>query len=96
MNAAATKKPTTRTWNKKTGILSINGTPYAVKRIDSDIGGQAVAVFKLSPDFSKIISRYDVLVASGDDGCTCGDSTYRQRRCKHYEAVAELIRRDMI
>ena len=68
-------------------------TRYAVEEFESDFDGRAFAAIKLNDD-GEGVERYDVMIGSlrGEhDGCSCPDSTYRQRACRHYLAIKALL-----
>lgn len=91
-------KTTTGTvgYDRTTGTLrlTVGGrtTEYQVEEFDTELGGRAFALVKVAG--GEAVERYDVLVGTPgghDDCCSCPDSTYRRRACKHYKAVAALL-----
>ncbi len=67
----------------KSGLLEINGTPYAI----------------ITLEFQGQTTGYRILKAGGTTydvdtewwTCTCPDSTYRQRECKHAKALRAAL-----
>jgi hypothetical protein len=66
------------------GVLRIAaGGAVTLYRVERNEGayGEAYAMTALTG--KRRGTRYDLNLSGEDEGCTCGDCVYRERRCKH-------------